>query len=47
MPLGIFGTTPKAVEPYRQQGFNLLAVGVDSLMIASQAKQMTEQLRKG
>ena len=46
MPLGIFGTTPEAVEPYRQKGFNLLAIGVDSLMLANQAKHMMEQFRK-
>lgn len=46
MPLGIFGTTPEAVETYRQNGFNLLAVGVDSMMLANQAKHMVGQIKK-
>mgnify|MGYP006291653217 FL=1 len=45
MPLGIFGTTPEAVKPYRQNGFTLLAVGVDSMMLAIQAKHLLEQLK--
>jgi len=47
MPLGIFGTTPEAVEPYLKKGFNLLAVGVDSVMIANQAKHILAHFRKG
>ena len=47
IPLGIFGTTPEAVEAYRNNGFNLLAVGVDSMMLASQAKHILEQFNKG
>jgi len=46
MALGIFGTTPEAVEPYRQNGFTLVAVGVDSVMLANQAKHLTGQLKK-
>ena len=45
MPLGIFGTTPEAVKPYRQNGFTLLAVGVDSMVLAIQAKHLLEQLK--
>ena len=47
MPLGIFGTTPDAVKPYLQDGFTLVAVGVDSLMFASQAKHILEQIKGG
>lgn len=47
MPLGIFGTTPEAVTPYRQEGFSLLAAGVDSMMIARQAKNLLHQLKNG
>jgi len=47
MPLGIFGTIPETVKTYLQQGFTLVAVGVDSLMLASQAKHILEQFKRG
>ncbi len=46
IPLGIFGTRPEAVEAYRNSGFNLIATGVDSMMLANQAKDLIHKLKK-
>ena len=37
MPLGIFGATVEAVEPYIENGYTLVAVGMDSLLIGNAA----------
>jgi len=37
MPLGIFGATVEAVEPYIENGYTLVAVGMDTLLIGKAA----------
>jgi 2-dehydro-3-deoxyglucarate aldolase len=44
MPLGIFGMTPEAVKPYIQAGYSLIAVGVDTVLLANAASQIVQQL---
>ena len=45
MPLGIFGMTPDAVQPYIQAGYTLIAVGVDTMLLAVAASQIIRQLK--
>lgn len=45
MPLGIFGVTAESVTPYLDQGYALIAAGVDVLMMAGAAKGMLSKLR--
>jgi 2-dehydro-3-deoxyglucarate aldolase len=42
--LGIFGASPKAVRPYIEKGFTLIAVGGDMLMLGRAAKDMLAEL---
>jgi 2-keto-3-deoxy-L-rhamnonate aldolase RhmA len=44
MPLGIFGMTPEAVKPYIQAGYSLIAVGVDTVLLADAASQIVQRL---
>ncbi len=43
--LGIFGATPAAVRPYIEQGFTLIAAGVDSLFLIATARETLDALR--
>lgn len=43
--LGIFGVSPEAVRPYRDRGFSLITVGVDSLFLGQAAADALEVLR--
>jgi len=43
--LGIFGVSAGAVSPYMEQGFSLITVGVDALMIGKGAAELLEELR--
>jgi 2-dehydro-3-deoxyglucarate aldolase len=45
MPLGIFGATPEAVKPYINAGYSLIAVGIDTTLLADAASQIIHQLR--
>lgn len=45
MPIGIFGLTAEAVQPYIEQGFRFIVAGVDTVMIGNTARQLLEQLR--
>ena len=36
--MGIFGINAEAVLPYKEKGFNLLAVGIDTAFLISSAK---------
>lgn len=38
IPLGIFGATAEAVDPYIQSGYTLIAIGIDSMLIANAAE---------
>lgn len=45
IPLGIFGVTVDAVKPYIDQGFTLITVGVDTVMLGQAARKMLGQLK--
>jgi 2-keto-3-deoxy-L-rhamnonate aldolase RhmA len=44
--LGIFGVTPEAVRPYQSQGFTLITVGVDTLLLGQAAAATLIELRQ-
>ena len=46
MPLGFFGVTAAAVQPYVARGYSLLVAGVDTLYLANGAKALLEELRE-
>lgn len=46
IPLGIFGATVEAISPYVQNGFTLIAVGIDTMLIGNTAKDITKNLKK-
>ncbi len=46
MPLGYFGVTAAAVQPYAARGYTLLVAGVDTLYLASGGKAVLEELRR-
>jgi 2-keto-3-deoxy-L-rhamnonate aldolase RhmA len=46
MPIGIFGMTAEAVQPYIEQGFTFVVVGVDTVMLGNAASELLKQLRK-
>jgi 2-keto-3-deoxy-L-rhamnonate aldolase RhmA len=43
--VGFFGATPSAVAQAIEDGFTLITVGVDTLMLAAQARQVAQQTR--
>ena len=45
MPLGYFGVTAAAVQPYAARGYTLLVAGVDTIYLASGAKALLKELR--
>jgi 2-keto-3-deoxy-L-rhamnonate aldolase RhmA len=45
MPLGIFGMSVKAVQPYLERGYTLITVGIDTVLLGHAARQMLTQLR--
>ena len=45
VPLGIFGVTASAVQPYIESGYTLLVAGVDTLMLGHAAKGILTELR--
>jgi 2-dehydro-3-deoxyglucarate aldolase len=45
MPLGYFGVTAAAVQPYAARGYTLLVAGVDTLYLANGAKALLKELR--
>jgi 2-dehydro-3-deoxyglucarate aldolase len=45
MPLGYFGVTAAAVQPYAARGYTLLVAGVDTLYLANGAKALLQELR--
>ncbi len=46
IPLGIFSATIEAAIPYIQDGYKLLAVGIDTMLISHTAKNIIGSLRK-
>ena len=45
MPLGIFGANADAVKAYIQDGYTLITVGIDTMLIAKTAKDITNALK--
>ena len=45
IPIGIFGGTVQAVEPYIQHGYTLITVGQDVTLLGSAAKSITDTLK--
>jgi 2-keto-3-deoxy-L-rhamnonate aldolase RhmA len=46
IPIGIFGPTAESVRPYIQEGYTLIAVGTDTLMLVNAAKNITGALKR-
>lgn len=44
MPLGFFGVSASAVQPYIERGYNLVVAGVDTLMLGTGAAKLLEKL---
>jgi len=45
MPMGYFGVTAAAVQPYVARGYTLIVAGVDTLYLAHGAKALLKELR--
>ena len=45
IPVGIFGTSVAAVESYLRSGYQLIAAGIDSLLLAQAGQAIVETLR--
>lgn len=45
MPLGYFGVTAAAVQPYINSGYTLIVAGVDTLFLANAASKLLAQLK--
>jgi 2-dehydro-3-deoxyglucarate aldolase len=45
LPLGIFGLSAEAVKPYIEQGYTLITVGVDVVLMGEAAKQLLGRVR--
>ena len=43
--LGIFGATVEAAEPYIQNGYTLIAVGIDTLLMGQAARNISDSLK--
>jgi 2-keto-3-deoxy-L-rhamnonate aldolase RhmA len=44
IPLGIFGATPAALQPYLSRGYTLLLAATDTLLLGQSAAQLLSQL---
>lgn len=45
IPLGIFGMTAEAVSPYQAEGYTLLAVGLDTVLLSQAAQAVVTAVR--
>ena len=45
-PLGVFGVSATAVQPYIEKGYTLIIVGVDTLLLSSAANRLLKQVRE-
>ena len=46
VPLGFFGVSAAAVQPYVERGYTLIVAGVDTLFVASAARELLAGLRR-
>jgi 4-hydroxy-2-oxoheptanedioate aldolase len=44
IPTGIFGASPEAVRPYIEDGFTLIAIGIDTMIFGDAARKITHAL---
>jgi 2-dehydro-3-deoxyglucarate aldolase len=42
IPTGIFGITPEAVKPYIEDGYTLIAIGIDTMIFGEAAKKIVD-----
>ena len=42
IPTGIFGTSPEAVRPYIDDGFTLIAINIDTMILGNAAKKIVD-----
>jgi 2-keto-3-deoxy-L-rhamnonate aldolase RhmA len=45
MPIGIFAATAEAAKPFMREGYSLIAVGIDTLLLVQAANDLVRQLR--
>ncbi len=45
IPLGIFGATVEAVQPFVDRGYTLIAVGIDTLMMTAAARGIVKSVK--
>ena len=45
IPLGVFGVTAEAVQPYIERGYTLIVAGVDTTMLAGAAKGILNKVK--
>ncbi len=45
LPLGIFGMSAEAVQPYIERGYTLITVSIDTVLLGNAARQLLAQLR--
>ncbi len=45
-PIGILGITVDAAKPFLDQGFSLIAVGIDTMIFGQAAREVVTQMRK-
>ena len=45
LPIGIFGVTAEAVQPYIDRGFTMIVVGVDTMLLAHAAAAVLKAVR--
>jgi 2-keto-3-deoxy-L-rhamnonate aldolase RhmA len=46
LPIGIFGLTAEAVQPYIERGFTMIVVGVDTVLLANGAAAVLNAVRR-
>ena len=46
LAMGFFGVTPESVLPYKQKGFALLTIGMDTAFLINAAQEMLSKMKK-
>ena len=46
LAMGFFGVTPESVLPYKQKGFTLLTIGMDTAFLINDAQEMLSKMKK-
>ena len=46
LAMGFFGVTPESVLPYKQKGFTLLTIGMDTAFLINAAQEMLSKMKK-